>query len=90
MSALIMLLQLTKTSFDLIEFCSLLLSLIIVSTLYDPASKNLNSPFKVQNYSPSVPYCNCRSVQPQFKEAESRFIPDAQLCTAVNRVQSPT
>ena len=43
--------------------------------------------YKVHIYSRSVPYCNHWSAQPQFGEAESRSSPDAQLCTAVNRVQ---
>ena len=42
--------------------------------------------YKVHIYSRSVPYRNHRSVQPQFG-AESRSSPDAQPCTAVNRVQ---
>ena len=40
--------------------------------------------YKAHIYSRSVPYHDCRSVQPQFGEVESRSSPDAQLCTAVN------
>ena len=43
--------------------------------------------YKVHIYSRCVPYHNHRSAQPQFGEAERRSSPDAQLCTAVNRVQ---
>ena len=43
--------------------------------------------YKVHSYSRSVPYCNHQLAQPQFGESESCSSPDAQLCTAVNKVQ---
>ena len=43
--------------------------------------------YKKHIYSRSVPYRNHRSALLQFEEVESRSSPEAQLCTAVNRVQ---
>ena len=43
--------------------------------------------YKVHIYSRYFPYRNHWSAQPQFGEIESCSSPDAQLCSAVNRVQ---